>query len=110
MQLTMARLWMFFFVFLAQLLPAWTLPTYTPPVRVREFEFVLTWKQHAPDGFSRYMFLVNGQSPGPAIEVDQDDWVVVRVKNESPQNVTVHFHGRYLKAPILLNNVNCERH
>jgi FtsP/CotA-like multicopper oxidase with cupredoxin domain len=39
------------------------------------------------------MFLVNGQSPGPVIEVNQDDWVVVRVHNKSPYNTTVHFHG-----------------
>lgn len=90
----MARLSTLFFLLLAQLLSAWALPAYVPPVRVREFNFTLTWEKHAPDGFSRQMFLINGQSPGPTIEVDQDDWVVVRVKNHSPQNTTVHFHGK----------------
>ncbi|KAL6695462.1 Cupredoxin [Trichoderma pleuroticola] len=89
----MARLSTLFFLLLAQLLSAWALPAYVPPVRVREFNFTLTWAKHAPDGFSRKMFLINGQSPGPTIEVDQDDWVVVRVKNHSPQNTTIHFHG-----------------
>ncbi|OTA03693.1 Multicopper oxidase [Trichoderma parareesei] len=89
----MARLYALLFVLLAQLLPAWGLPTYVPPVRVREFNLTVTWEKHAPDGFERYMFLINGQSPGPTLEVDQDDWVVVRVQNDSPQNTTVHFHG-----------------
>lgn len=77
----------------ARLLAAWSLPTYAPPTRVREFDLVVTWSKHAPDGFSRNMFLVNGQSPGPTIEVDQNDRVVVRVKNKSPYNTTIHFHG-----------------
>ncbi|KAM0255898.1 hypothetical protein ACHAQJ_005299 [Trichoderma viride] len=89
----MARLHMLLFLLLAQLLPAWAHPAHVHPTRVREFDFLLTWAKHAPDGFSRNMFLINGQSPGPTIEVDQDDWVVVRVKNESPYNTTVHFHG-----------------
>ncbi|KAF7560107.1 hypothetical protein G7046_g4047 [Stylonectria norvegica] len=59
----------------------------------REFDFIITWEKHAPDGFSRDMLLINGQSPGPVLEVDQDDWVVVRVHNLSPYNTTLHFHG-----------------
>ncbi|KAL7783644.1 multicopper oxidase [Trichoderma ceciliae] len=89
----MARLHMLLRILLAQLLLAWAHPAYVPPTRVREFDFILTWDKHAPDGFSRYMYLINGQSPGPTIEVDQDDWVVVRVKNKSPYNTTIHFHG-----------------
>ncbi|KAL7952467.1 Cupredoxin [Trichoderma compactum] len=75
----MAQLSKLLFLLLAQLLSAWALPAYVPPVRM--------------NGFSRQMFLINGQSPDPTIEVGQDDWVVVRVKNHSPQNTTIHFHG-----------------
>jgi len=59
----------------------------------KEFDFVVTYEPYAPDGFSRNMLLVNGQSPGPVLEVDQDDSVVVRVHNKSPYNTTIHFHG-----------------
>lgn len=59
----------------------------------KEFDFVVTYEPYAPDGFSRNMLLVNGQYPGPVLEVDQDDWVVVRVHNKSPYNTTIHFHG-----------------
>ncbi|KAL6840195.1 hypothetical protein ACP4OV_030005 [Aristida adscensionis] len=36
---------------------------------------------------------VNGQLPGPAIEVNEGDAVVVQVINASPYNLTIHWHG-----------------
>lgn len=49
------------------------------------------------------MLLVNGQSPGPVLEFDQGNCVVVNVHNKSPYNITVHFHGTSL--PNLCNPV-----
>ncbi|KAM5352708.1 hypothetical protein ACJ41O_005430 [Fusarium nematophilum] len=66
--------------------------------KTKEFDLKVTWEDHAPDGFSRKMLLVNGQSPGPVLEIDQDDWVVVRVHNQSPQNITIHYHGIEMKG------------
>ncbi|TVU33123.1 hypothetical protein EJB05_24908 [Eragrostis curvula] len=37
--------------------------------------------------------VVNGQLPGPTIEVTDGETVVVHVFNESPYNVTIHWHG-----------------
>ncbi|PUZ45615.1 hypothetical protein GQ55_8G239000 [Panicum hallii var. hallii] len=37
--------------------------------------------------------VVNGQLPGPAIEVNEGDSVVVHVVNKSPHNITIHWHG-----------------
>ncbi|XP_047074790.1 laccase-15-like [Lolium rigidum] len=37
--------------------------------------------------------VVNGQVPGPAIEVTEGDSVTVHVVNESPHNITIHWHG-----------------
>ncbi|KAG5926985.1 hypothetical protein E4U53_002942, partial [Claviceps sorghi] len=61
--------------------------------RSRAFDLTISWERYAPDGFARDMLLVNGQSPGPVLEMEQDDWVVVRVRNQSPFNTSVHFHG-----------------
>ncbi|KQK10592.1 laccase-7 [Brachypodium distachyon] len=36
---------------------------------------------------------VNGQLPGPTIEVNDGDEVVVNVTNGSPYNLTIHWHG-----------------
>lgn len=61
----------------------------------RKFELTLTWEKHAPDGFERDMILVNGQFPGPLLEMNQGDDVEVLVHNKMPHNTTVHFHGMY---------------
>lgn len=45
------------------------------------------------DGHYKTGYLVNGQSPGPAIEGDEGDWVRVVVKNLLPVSVSIHFHG-----------------
>ncbi|GAM82783.1 hypothetical protein ANO11243_007690 [Dothideomycetidae sp. 11243] len=84
-------------LFVATLLRTTAVIAYATPSRrhgtIKEFDFVVTYESYAPDGFSRDMLLVNGQSPGPVLEVDQDDVVIVRVQNDSPYNTTVHFHG-----------------
>jgi FtsP/CotA-like multicopper oxidase with cupredoxin domain len=59
------------------------------------FDLTLTWEKHAPDGFERDMILINGQFPGPLLEMDEDDYVEVKVHNKMPFNTTVHFHGMY---------------
>lgn len=59
----------------------------------RKFELTLTWEKHAPDGFERNMILINGQFPGPLMEINQGDDVEVLVHNKMPLNTTVHFHG-----------------
>uniref|UniRef100_A0A0D9WUH8 Laccase n=1 Tax=Leersia perrieri TaxID=77586 RepID=A0A0D9WUH8_9ORYZ len=36
---------------------------------------------------------VNGQFPGPKVEAREGDTIVVRVVNESPYNMSIHWHG-----------------
>lgn len=36
---------------------------------------------------------VNGMYPGPVLYAQEDDRVAVKVINESPYNITVHWHG-----------------
>lgn len=55
----------------------------------------LTWKTGAPDGFERDMIFINGQFPGPVIEVQQGDWVEITVVNKMPFNTSIHAHGMY---------------
>jgi FtsP/CotA-like multicopper oxidase with cupredoxin domain len=62
----------------------------------REYYFELTEVTVAPDGYSRSALTVNGSIPGPTIEADWGDTVVVHVTNSltSSQNGTsIHFHG-----------------
>ena len=46
----------------------------------RKFSIELTWASGSPDGFQRQQILVNGQSPGPALVIDQYDDVEVRLR------------------------------
>jgi FtsP/CotA-like multicopper oxidase with cupredoxin domain len=66
---------------------------------VRAFDFVLRWKWLAPDGFWRPVITVNDQFPGPLIEVNEGDNVVLTVHNELMlEQTTVHFHGLTMKG------------
>ena len=38
----------------------------------------------------------NGSVPGPTLEVDEGDHVIVRVRNDLPEETTVHWHGLHL--------------
>ncbi|KXT07393.1 hypothetical protein AC578_435 [Pseudocercospora eumusae] len=62
--------------------------------RTREYNFVITNTTIAPDGVERLALLVNGQMPGPKIEANWGDTVVVHVTNAMQNNGTsIHFHG-----------------
>ncbi|KAF2233277.1 multicopper oxidase [Viridothelium virens] len=62
-----------------------------------EYDFVVTNTTISPDGVPRMGLLVNGQMPGPAIEANWGDTVVVRLTNNLPADgnngTTFHFHG-----------------
>ncbi len=59
----------------------------------RKFELSLTWETYNADGLPREMILVNGQFPGPVLEMNQDEEIEILVHNRLPFNTTVHYHG-----------------
>ncbi|KAF2161746.1 multicopper oxidase [Zasmidium cellare ATCC 36951] len=59
----------------------------------QQFSIELAWATRAPDGFERPQILVNGQSPGPALVIDQYDEVEFLVCNKLNESTPVHFHG-----------------
>ncbi|OTA94787.1 putative multicopper oxidase [Hypoxylon sp. CO27-5] len=62
--------------------------------KVREYVFNVSQALAAPDGFSKPMVLVNGQSPGPLIEANVGDTIRVRVNNHMANSSTsIHWHG-----------------
>ncbi|KAI0421309.1 multicopper oxidase [Xylaria grammica] len=61
---------------------------------IREYWFELVNKTLAPDGVERMTLSINGSIPGPTIEADWGDTVVVHVKNSMANNGTsIHWHG-----------------
>ncbi|KAH6686973.1 multicopper oxidase [Plectosphaerella plurivora] len=57
------------------------------------FNLTLTWETVAPNGVEREMIHVNGQFPGPTLELFEGDDVEVNVLNKLPFNTSVHYHG-----------------
>lgn len=49
----------------------------------------------APDGVSKRMLLINGHFPGPVIEANEGDRLVVQVNNFMTLPSTIHWHGQY---------------
>jgi FtsP/CotA-like multicopper oxidase with cupredoxin domain len=63
------------------------------PPTTREY----TWKieDHVlnPDGVYRPMILINGTFPGPLIECNEGDEIVVHVRNLATNATSIHWHG-----------------
>ncbi|KAF3761602.1 hypothetical protein M406DRAFT_342366 [Cryphonectria parasitica EP155] len=60
----------------------------------REYWFELQNITASPDGVARDILTVNGSLPGPTIEADWGDEVIVHVTNSlSTNGTTIHFHG-----------------
>jgi FtsP/CotA-like multicopper oxidase with cupredoxin domain len=58
-----------------------------------KFQLNVTWGESTLVGATKQQFLMNGQSPGPALNIDVGDSVEFTVLNNSPYNTSVHFHG-----------------
>ena len=61
----------------------------------REYNWVIADHELNPDGVFRPMMLINATFPGPLIEVNEDDEVVVRVHNRATNATSIHWHGLY---------------
>lgn len=72
--------------------PTWS--TSTPPT-TRSYTFHIAAHQFSPDGVSRPMLLINSTFPGPLIECNAHDELVVRVINDSPNATSIHWHGMF---------------
>lgn len=59
------------------------------PPRERFFEWTVERANKAPDGVERLMYTINGEFPGPLMEVTEGDTVVVHVRNHIFDNYTV---------------------
>ncbi|GJE95819.1 multicopper oxidase [Phanerochaete sordida] len=59
----------------------------------RYFDFVISEMTGAPDGSTKPMLVANGMFPGPTIEANQGDRIVVKVTNHLPNRTSIHWHG-----------------
>ena len=96
--------------------------TSTPTTRY--YEWVVEEMSGAPDGFERTMLVVNGeripksiaghflshvrtgQFPGPLIEVNSGDELIVNVFNEMSNGTTIHWHGQLQNGTNYMDGTN----
>ncbi|KAI0390693.1 multicopper oxidase [Xylariaceae sp. FL0594] len=72
--------------------PTWD---FSAPAQVREYEFTITDGEGNPDGVHRKMMLINGEFPGPLIEMNEGDELSVKVVNKASNATAIHWHGIY---------------
>ncbi|KZT43398.1 hypothetical protein SISSUDRAFT_978652 [Sistotremastrum suecicum HHB10207 ss-3] len=65
------------------------------PPQTRTYNFTISQVTGAPDGVQRSMLVVNGLYPGPTIEANQGDRLVVNVFNQIENATAIHWHGLF---------------
>ncbi|KAK9331793.1 Cupredoxin [Lipomyces starkeyi] len=87
-------------------LPDWKLDTSTAyriskgwnssePATTRVYNLTISEVTGWPDGYNRTLTVINGQFPGPLIEANMGDRLIVNVQNNGVNMTTMHFHGLY---------------
>ncbi|KAH7405813.1 multicopper oxidase-domain-containing protein [Phaeosphaeria sp. MPI-PUGE-AT-0046c] len=61
----------------------------------REYSWTIRDHELNPDGVYRPMILINGMFPGPLIECNEGDELVVHVHNRATNATSIHWHGLY---------------
>ena len=65
------------------------------PATTREYHWTILDAELNPDGVYRPMILINNQFPGPLVECNEGDTIVVHVENKAVNATSVHFHGLF---------------
>ncbi|KIM98959.1 multicopper oxidase [Oidiodendron maius Zn] len=66
---------------------------FNAPSRVREYNWTIIDIVANPDGVFRPLLSIDGQFPGPLIECNEGDTLVIEVDNQSVNATSLHFHG-----------------
>ncbi|KAF5961900.1 hypothetical protein HYC85_003109 [Camellia sinensis] len=62
--------------------------------RFRHYKWEVKYEYKSPDCYKKLMITINGRSPGPTIVAQQNDTIIVEVKNSLlTENVAIHLHG-----------------
>ncbi|KAG5970204.1 hypothetical protein E4U58_000618 [Claviceps cyperi] len=61
----------------------------------REYLWTIMDARLNPDGVYRPMMLINNQFPGPLVECNEGDTLVVQVVNKAVKATSIHFHGLF---------------
>ncbi|VUC24469.1 unnamed protein product [Clonostachys rosea] len=65
------------------------------PPTTREYFWTIVDGDLNPDGIYRPMMLINNQFPGPLVECNEGDRIIVHVENRAVNATSIHFHGLF---------------
>ena len=74
------------------LTPSWNV---SAPPTTREYNWTILEGMLNPDGIYRPMILINNKFPGPLLECNEDDILVIHVDNRATNATSIHFHGLF---------------
>jgi hypothetical protein len=62
--------------------------------RIRHYKWEIKYEYRSPDCYKKLVITINGRTPGPTIFAQQNDTVIVEVKNNLlTENTAIHWHG-----------------
>ncbi|KAK8854564.1 hypothetical protein IAR55_003303 [Kwoniella newhampshirensis] len=73
--------------------------------QTREYWFDIGESAGSPDGFERQIYTVNNQFPGPKIEINEGDEVIVHVTNHLEEGQSIHWHGLNQNGTVLMDGI-----
>ncbi|KAJ1398632.1 Multicopper oxidase, type 1 [Sesbania bispinosa] len=62
--------------------------------RVRHYKWEVKYEYRSPDCYKKVVITINGKTPGPTIQAQEGDTVIVEVNNKLlTENLAIHWHG-----------------
>lgn len=62
--------------------------------KIRRYKWEVKYEYKSPDCLKKLVITVNGVTPGPTIEAEEGDTIIVELKNSLlTENVAIHWHG-----------------
>lgn len=76
--------------------------------RIRHYKWEAKYEFRSPDCFKKLVITINGKTPGPTIQAQEGDTIVVQVNNSLvTENLSIHWHGiRQVGFNFLPQNMN----
>lgn len=71
----------------------------------REYTFDINKALASPDGYEREVYTVNNMFPGPVIEANTGDTIIVHVNNHLDEGQGIHWHGMRQKNTPYMDGV-----
>ncbi|MED6181434.1 hypothetical protein PIB30_019332 [Stylosanthes scabra] len=69
--------------------------------RIRHYRWDVKYEFKSPDCYKKLVITINGRTPGPTIQAEEGDTVIVQVNNSLiTENLAIHWHGiRQIGSP-----------